>query len=385
MRVSVVTSAIVAVLVGFGGSVAVILEATKAVGASSEQTASWVAALCLSMMVTTAYLSLRHRLPIVTAWSTPGAALIATTTGITIEAAIGAFILAACLILMTAAIRPLNALVERIPSAIASSMLAGVLFGFVVAIFEALLNLPYLVAPLILAFVLLRLYSPAWAVLLVLGLGVVLVYALDLSEPVADLTISNFVWITPEFDLAVMIGLGIPLYIVTMASQNLPGFAVLRAAGYAVPTRSILTITGLASLLSAGFGAHTSNLAAIVASICTGPEAHPDKTKRWLGGPIYAGGYAILALFGGALVIILESFPAELIAAMAGIALTGPLVNAIGTGLADEKNRFAAVTTFVVTASGISAFGISAAFWGLLGGLVIYTLEGLVKQNSSAR
>ncbi|GJL81470.1 MAG: benzoate transporter [marine bacterium B5-7] len=375
MRASVVISAIVAVLVGFGGSLAVILSAAQAVGASPDQTSSWVTALCLSMMATTAYLSIHHRLPIITAWSTPGAALIAASSGVSIEAAVGAFILAAVLILITALFRPVSVLIERIPTPIASAMLAGVLFSFVVAIFNHLPGAPALVLPLIITFVILRQYSPAWAVLIVLLLGVALVYVLGMTVPIVELRMSEIVWVSPGFDTATLIGLGVPLYLVTMASQNLPGFAVLKAAGYPVPSRSILAVTGLSSLMTAGMGAHTSNLAAITASICTGPDAHPDKNKRWLCGPVYAAGYGFLAIFGASFVTLFYSFPQALIATIAGIALAGPLVGALGASLAEEQQRFAAVTTFVVTASGFSILGVGSAFWGLVAGLIITGLD----------
>lgn len=197
MRASIVISAIVAVLVGFGGSVAIILAAAKAIGATPDQTSSWVAALCLSMMVTTAILSVYHRLPIITAWSTPGAALIATSSGITMETAVGAFYLAGGLILVTALFRPLSVLIERIPASIASAMLAGVLFSFVIAIFDHLLDTPLLVLPLLLAFAVLRPYSPAWAVILVLAGGIALAYGLKLTEPLNKLELSGFIWVPP--------------------------------------------------------------------------------------------------------------------------------------------------------------------------------------------
>ncbi len=383
MRSSVIISALVAVLVGFGGSVAVILSAAAAVGASPAETSSWVATLCVAMMFTTGYLSLRHRMPIVTAWSTPGAALIATTTGISLEMAVGAFFVAALLVLLTSAFSFLGKMLEKIPQAIASAMLAGVLFGFVVAIFDHVQALPGLVLPVLAAFAVLRVYSPAWAVLVSLALGVVLSRFMGLTGPLPDLALTEFILVTPVFDVTTLIGLGIPLYIVTMASQNLPGYAVLRAAGYEPPTRSILAVTGLASLASAATGAHTSNLAAITASLCTGEEAHPDKEKRWLCGPFYAAGYAILALIGGSMVALFASFPEALIVTVAGIALAGPFAGSLGAAVSDEKTRFAAIATFTVTASGLSAFGIGAAFWGLVAGLVIHLLEGALRPRAS--
>jgi len=379
----VIISALVAVLVGFGGSVAVILSAARAVEATPEQTASWIAALCVAMAATSGYLSIRHRMPVVTAWSTPGAALIATTSGISLDAAVGAFLLAAVLILLTAAFKPLGMLVEKIPSAIASAMLAGVLFGFVTAIFRHVTVEPTLVLPLLATFVVLRVYSPAWAVLAVLALGVGLSWTLGMTQPLAPLKWTAFTLVVPAWDPVVLVGLGVPLYLVTMASQNLPGFAVLRGEGYRPPVQSILTVTGLASLITAPFGAHTSNLAAITASICTGADAHPDPERRWLCGPFYAAGYALLALVGASVVAVFASFPAALVVTVAGIALTGPLVGALTAAMAEPSDRFAAVITFIVTASGLTVFGIGAAFWGLIAGLVACGVERTLKHGQS--
>lgn len=375
MRASVILSALVATFVGFGGSVAIVLAAAKAVGASPEQTSSWVAGLCLAIAGISAFLSIRHRIPAVAAWSTPGAALIATSTGVTMNDAVGAFFLAAGLVLITAAFKPISTLIEKIPTAIASAMLAGVLFGFVVAVTDQIQGVPALVLPLAALFILLRLFSPSWAVVAVLALGVALAHLLGMTTPVGTLEISSLVWVEPSFDPTTLIGLGLPLYLVTMASQNLPGFAVLKVAGYPVPARSALAISGLASLLTAGAGAHTSNMAAITASICTGPDAHPDKDKRWLCGPVYAACYATLAVFGAAVVTLFASLPEALIVTIAGIALAGPLVGSLAAAISDEPNRFAAVVTFAVTASGMAVFGIGSAFWGLVAGLAIYGVE----------
>lgn len=379
MRASIVISALVAVLVGFGGSLAVVLSATQAVGASVAQTASWVTALCLVMAVTTLTLSVYHRLPIITAWSTPGAALIGSTQGIAFEAAVGAFLLSAVLILATSTIKPLGQVIERIPTSIASAMLAGVLFNFTLAVFQHLSVEPALVVPLLIVFALVRLKSPSWAVLAVLGVGGALAAGLGRIGPIEPFAVSGLFWVQPSFDWAVLIGLGVPLYLVTMASQNLPGFVVLRADGYPVPSRSILGVTGLASFFAAFAGAHTSNLAAITAALCTGPDTHPDPSRRWLCGPIYGAGYAILALFGASLVGLFAALPPSLIATIAGLALLGPLVGALSSSLSEADDRYAAVLTFVVTVSGLQFFGIGSAFWGLVIGLLVLGLNKLWK------
>ena len=385
MRLSVVVSAVVAALVGFGGTLAIVVAAARAVGASPAQTSSWVAALCLAMAATSGFLSVRHRMPVITAWSTPGAALIAATSGIGLPEAVGAFLFAAALVLLTAAFRPVGALIHRLPAGVASGMLGGVLLRFVVAPFESAVALPELVLPLLALFLAVRLVNPSVAVLAVLVAGLALAWGLGLTEAVpAGLALSRLEVTAPAFDPAVLLGLGLPLYLVTMASQNLPGFAVLRAAGYDPPARPILAVTGLASLLTAPLGAHTSNLAAITAAICTGPDTHPDPARRWLAGPIYGLCYLGLAAFGSSLVELVAAMPPALIATVAGAALAMPFAGALAAAMADPDQRFAAALTFAVTASGIAAFGIGAPFWGLVAGLAVLGLDRLRRLSAAA-
>jgi benzoate membrane transport protein len=376
MRPSIAISAIVAALVGFGGTLALIVSAAQAVGASPEQTSSGVLGLCLSMALTTLFLSVRHRMPIVTAWSTPGAALIAASHGLTVGTATGAYLLVGALILLTATVKPLGTLVQRIPTSIAAAMLAGVLFRFATAVFTSAQADPALVLPLVVLFLVARRISPFGAVLVVLGVGVALAFALGRVGPLpAGIPLPSITPIMPEFDAQVLIGIGLPLYLVTMASQNLPGFAVLQAAGYKPPVTSILTATGIASLITAPFGALTSNLAAITASLCTGPDTHPDPEKRWMTGPFYAASYLVLAIGGASMVALIGALPAGLVATFAGLALLGPLANALGTALHDITRRFPAVLTLAVTASGVSLAGIGSAFWGLAAGLLALAID----------
>lgn len=382
MRPSVVISAVVAALVGFGGTLAIVVQAARAAGADAAQTSSWVTGLCLAMAATSAFLSIRHRIPIITAWSTPGAALIAASTvPVGMNAAVGAFLLAGGLILLTSAFRPLGDLIGRIPTAVAAAMLAGVLIRFVLAVFESAGHAPALVWPLVGLFLVARLVNPSWAVLAVLAAGGALSYVLGLTGPMpAGLGFTSVTWIAPSFEPAVLVGLGLPLFIVTMASQNLPGFAVLKAAGYAAPARSILGVTGLASVLTASLGAHTSNLAAITAALCTGPDAHPDPDKRWMTGPFYGATYLVFAAFGASLVAIFAALPGDLVKTVAGLALLGPLMGALAAALGDEQRRFAAVLTLVVTASGYAAFSIGSAFWGLAAGLLALALDAAARR-----
>ncbi len=377
MRSSLVIAPLVAAIVGYGGTIAVVFSAAQALGATAAETASWAGALCLATAVATLYLSLRHRMPIVAAWSTPGAALIAASSGVTLDVAVGAFLLTAALILLTAAVRPLGRLIERLPGSIAAAMLAGILLRFVIDVFVQAGQAPALVLPLVGLFLLVRIWSPSWATIFVLVGGVALAWASGTANLSFSLQVATPVWIVPVFDPVVLVGLGLPLYLVTMAGQNLPGYAVLRTDGYSPPTGSILATTGLVSAVTAPLGAHTTNMAAITAAICTGPDVHPDKGKRWITGPFYAFNYALLAIFGASFVGFFAGLPPALIATVAGLALAAPLTSAASTALAADRDRFAAMMTLVVTASGIALLGIGSAFWGLCAGLFVLALDRL--------
>jgi benzoate membrane transport protein len=376
MRLSIVTSAVIAALVGFGSTIAIIIAAAHAVGADASQTTSWVAALCLSMAVTSGLLSVRYKMPVVTAWSTPGAALIAASSGIGIHAAVGAFLLAGALIVLAGAIKPFGRLIERIPAPIAAAMLAGILIRFVMAVFESAQGAPGLVLPLVAIFLVVRLISPSMAVLAVLVSGFALAFGAGFAGPLpSGLAISTLTFVAPAWEPTALAGLGLPLFLVTMASQNLPGFAVLRASGYTPPSRPILTVTGLVSVISAFFGASTSNLAAISAAICTGPDTHPDPGKRWMVGPFYALCYLLFAAFSASLIAVIAALPPELIRTIAGLALIGSFSGALTSALSDDMKRFPAILTLIVTASGLTLFGIGSAFWGLAAGLLALALD----------
>lgn len=375
MRTSVPASAFVAAIVGFGGTLALIIAAAAAVGATREQTTSWVAAVCLAMAIETAWLSWRYRMPVVTAWSTPGAALVAASSGFTIEQAVGAFIAAALLLVATGLFKPLTKLISRIPASVASGMLAGIVVTFVMAAARTAQADAGLVLPLLAAFFLIRLVSPAMSVLFVLVGGAVLAWLTGRVPALPPVEISTLTLITPEFSPTAIIGLAIPLYLVTMASQNLSGLAVLRASGYEPPAGPLIAVTGFFSLVSAPFGAITTNLAAISAAICTGPDAHPDPEKRWLTGPFYALTYLVFALFGASLVSLFAVLPPSLIVLVAGLGLLAPLANALSIAIADPGDRIAATVAFAVTASGLTAAGIGSAFWGLVAGIVVLGLD----------
>ncbi|MFC4624497.1 benzoate/H(+) symporter BenE family transporter [Daeguia caeni] len=375
MRFSVIASAAVAAIVGFGGTLALIIAAAQVLGATQAETASWVTAICLAIAGTSAWLSIRYKMPIIAAWSTPGLALIGASAGFTFAEAIGAFIVTAIALIATGLLRPLSVLVARIPAAVASGMLAGVLLNFVIAAAKTAGLDPLFVLPLVALFFVVRLFNPSLAVIIVLVVGVAFALLSGRAPELPMPEISTLTWVWPQFSTGALIGLALPLYLVTMASQNLPGFAVLRASGYEPPTSAALTVTGLFSLLSAPFGASTTNLAAISAALCTNPDAHPDPDKRWLTGPVYALIYVLFAVFGASLVAIFAILPPTLIALVAGLALMGPFINAMALALKVESERLAATVTFAVTASGIAFLGVGSAFWALVAGLVVAGLE----------
>ncbi|QEL25633.1 benzoate/H(+) symporter BenE family transporter [Bosea sp. F3-2] len=373
---SIVFSALVAVFVGFAASVAVILSAAQTLGATAGQTVSWIAALAVATAISSAWLSWRYRLPMICAWSTPGAALIAAASGFDMASAVGAFLLAAVLMMLTAAFRPLGRLIERIPMPVASAMLAGVIFRFVVAVFDEMRLSPALVLPLLAVFLVARLITPFLGVIAALLAGIAISFAGGLAQwPAGGLALTGLEFVTPRFDIAAMLGIGVPLYLVTMAAQNLPGFAVLRAAGYGPPTAPALFVTGLTSLVTAPFGAHMTNMAAISASICTGGDTHPDPKQRWKAGVVYGALWLTVAGFAGLLIALVLAMPKALIVAVAGLGLVGSLTGALAQAMSSDRERFAAVVAFAVAASSLSLFGIGSAFWSLIAGLVVLTLD----------
>ncbi len=376
MRISLFSAALVAALVGYGSTIALVLAAAAAVGATPEQTASWVLAVCFAKALGSAVLSTWNRVPMVLAWSTPGAALIAATTGVSMPEAVGAFVLAGVLIALTAAVRPLGRAVAALPDGIAAAMLAGVLLPFCLKGAGAAQGLPGLILPMVVVFVLVRLWNPAVAVLAALATGVTLAFGSGAALwPALTVPLPAPLLIWPAFAPDVLLGLGVPLYLVTMASQNLPGFATMRAAGYAPPVTRALAVTGGISALSALFGAHTVNMAAITAAICLGDDVHPDRDQRWKVGLAYAGVWVLLGLFSPAILTLLAALPPQVMAALVALALLGPLMGALTAAFAAERTRFAATMTLAVSASGVAAFGIGAAFWGLVAGLLVFGSE----------
>ncbi len=363
----------VTAVVGFSSSFVVVVAGTTAVGATPAQASSGLLALCLAQALGMAWLSVRHRTPVTLAWSTPGAALLVSTGAVAggWPAAVGAFLATGVLVVLTALVPGLGDLVGRIPPALARAMLAGVLLPLCLAPVTALTTSPVLVAPVVLTWLLLLRLTRRWAVpgSLAVALLVVVLDARDVLSglrlvPVVDLT-------APAWSVGALLSVALPLYVVTMASQNVPGAAVLAANGYRTPWRESLAVTGLGSVLVAPAGGHAVNLAAITAALAAGPEAGADRGRRWWAGVSGAVTYVLLGLGAGALTAVVTAAADGVVQAAAGLALLGALAAALGEALADPAEREAAVVTFVVAASGVVLLGTGAAFWALLAGLVL--------------
>ena len=377
LALSQVVAGFVAVLVGFTSSVALVFAAAQAVGATPAVTASWIWALGLGMGGTSLVLSVVYRRPVLTAWSTPGAALIAASQGIGLPEATGAFIACALAITLVGYTGWFERVMDRIPMAIASALLAGVLARFALDAVLATGSAPTLVLAMTAVFLLGRRWWPRYAVPGVLVAGIAVAAAqgrLHLER--VDWACATPVWTTPAWSLSALVGLALPLFVVTMASQNLPGVAAQRANGFDTPISPVIGATGVASLVLAPFGGYALNLAAITAAICMGREAHEDPRRRYLASASAGVFYIAIGLAGGAVTGLLAAFPRELVAAIAGLALLGTIAGGLATALRDEIQRDAAALTFLVSLSGLTVAGIGAAFWGVVVGLVALLVQG---------
>ena len=368
---SALVAGFVVVLVGFTSSAAIVFQAAQALGATPEQIGSWILALGIGMGLTCIGLSLRYRAPVLTAWSTPGAAMLITgAAGVPMAEAVGAFIACALMIGVAGFGGWFERAMHRIPISIASAMLAGVLLRFGLDVFVAMQSRFGLVAAMFAAWLLARRLAPRYTVLAALATGLAVAGA---DGPLAwdgvGLQLARPVPVMPSFSLAAMIGVALPLFVVTMASQNLPGVAALRACGYErVPVSPVIGWTGVVTLLLAPFGAYALNLAAITAAICMGPEAHPDPRRRYVAAVAAGGFYLLAGLFGATVAALFAALPRELVLGIAGVALFGTIAGALAGALAREPEREPALITFLVTASGMTLAGIGSAFWGLVAG-----------------
>ena len=387
LSVSAVIAGFVTVLVGFTSSAVIVFQAAQALGASPAEIACWMWALGIGMGVTCIALSLRYRVPVVTAWSTPGAAMLITSaTGVAMPDAIGAFLASAVLITVAGFTGWFERAINRIPLSLASGMLAGVLLRFGLDVFIAMKSQFALAFTMFAVYLVARRLVPRYAVVAALAVGIAIAGALGLLRVDGlHLELAQPVFTAPRFSLAAMIGVALPLFVVTMASQNVPGAAVLRADGYTVPISPLIGWTGVATLLLAPFGAYALNLAAITAAICTGRTAHEDPAKRYVAA-VFAGiFYIAIGLFGATVGALFAAFPKELIFAIAGLALLPTIGSGLAVAVADEREREPALVTFLVTASGVTLFGIGSAFWGLVGGvLALVVLRGRYRMPAAS-
>ena len=368
------TAGFVAVLVGFTSSVAIVFQAALAFKATPEQLTSWMWALGLGMGLCSVIPSLWLRKPVMVAWSTPGAAVLATaglTGGFSMNEAVGAFMLCAALITLFGVTGWFEQVMNRIPVAIASALLAGVLARFGLQAFTAAQTALPLVVLMLLSYLLVKRLSPRYTVPITLLFAIIYVAINDLFTTARIVfELARPVFVMPVFTWSAMVSLALPLFIVTMASQNLPGVAAIKAAGYDMPVSKIITLTGLATLVLAPFGAFALNLSAITAAICMGREAHPDVRKRYTAAVSCGLIYVVIGLLGGTFIGVLMSFPKELIAAIAGLALLGTIGGGLAAAVKDESQREAAIITFLVTLSGVVIAGVGSAFWGVVAGAI---------------
>ncbi|MGY3553530.1 benzoate membrane transport protein [Williamsia sp. R60] len=382
---------VVTALVGFTSSFAVVLTGLRAVGASSEQAASGLFALCLVMSIGIAFLSLRYRMPITLAWSTPGAALLAGTAAPNggFAAAIGAFVLVGVMVVATGLWPRLGSFVQAIPVSIAQAMLAGIVLPLCLEPVRAFADEPLAIAPVVVVWLVLTRYAKRWAVpaAFATAAAVIAVVLMTSDKAVsADSLIPRLQFVQPEWTWQAAVGIAIPLYIVTMASQNLPGTAVMASFGYKIPWRAAMLTTGIGTAVAAPAGAHAANLAAISAALSAAPSADPDPRRRWIAAATGSPMYLILGVGSAAITALVAVAPAGLVETVAGLALLDTLAAALATSLRDENSRIAAVLTFVVAAAGFSALGIGSAFWALVAGLVVYgTLRSPAEVTSPDR
>lgn len=367
-----VIAGFITVLVGFASSAVIVFQAARAVGANQAEIASWMWALGIGMGVTCIALSLRYRMPVVTAWSTPGAAMLVVGAGtLPLSDAIGAFVLAAVLAAVAGFSGVFEKAMRRIPVSLASGMLAGVLLRFGLDVFVSVGTQPLLVLTMFITYLLGRRLFPRYAVIATLLVGVAIAGSKGLMHmDQMQLQLARPVFTLPTLSWAAVFGIALPLFIVTMASQNVPGVAVLKASGYDAPVSPVVGWIGTVNAVLAPFGGYALNLAAITAAICMGRDVHEDPARRYTAAVSAGAFYLVVGLFGATVAAVFAAFPKELVAALAGIALLGTIGNSLAVAMREEVEREPALVTFLVTASGLSMAGIGSAFWGLVAGVV---------------
>ncbi|MBB6116845.1 benzoate membrane transport protein [Rahnella inusitata] len=385
---SAVIAGFVAVLVGYTSSAAIIFQAAEAAGASVAQIGGWLSMLGLGMGVTSIGLSLYYRTPVVTAWSTPGAALLVTSLpGTSINEAIGVFVFATGLILLCGVTGLFAKMMHYIPQALSAAMLGGILLRFGLNAFTSLQSNFALAGSMCLVYLLAKRALPRYAVVLALAAGLIVAgWQGDIALHGQSLTFAAPAFVMPHFTLSSIIGIGIPFFIVTMASQNAPGIATLKAHGYNLPVSPLISWTALTALVLAPFGGFTVCIAAITAAICMGEDIHPDPKKRYMAAVAAGVFYLIAGVFGGSIGMMFTALPEVLIHTIAGLALLGTIAGSLYRALENESQRDAAIITFLITASGVTLLGIGSAFWGLAGGVITHLILSIParKRDKSA-
>lgn len=381
---STVVAGFIAMLTGYTSSLVLMFQAGQAAGLSGGQISSWIWALSIGMAICSIGLSLRFRTPVVIAWSTPGAALlISSLPGVPYGEAIGAFIFASALIAVCGLTGSFERLMRKVPASLAAALLAGVLFNIGSEIFRAVEVQPLLVLGMFFSYLLAKRLVPRYAVLSALVVGCALSAVLGLLDfRQLSLEIAVPVWTTPSLSFAAIFSIGIPLFVIAMASQNMPGLAVLRAEGYQAPASPLISVTGIASVLLAPFGSHGIHLAAITMAICSGPEAHPDPARRYTAAVWCGVFYGIAGIFGATLAALFASFPSALVLSIAALALLGSIGSGLTQAMQMPREREAALITFMVTASGLTLFGIGSALWGLVAGVLTLWIVSAPKRSS---
>lgn len=371
-----VLAGFVAVLVGYASSAALIWQAAAAAGANAQQIAGWMTALGIGMGVSTLALSVWYKAPILTAWSTPGAALLATSLqGISLAETVGVFIFANALILLCGLTGLFARLMKIIPHTLAAAMLAGVLLRFGLQAFSNLEGHFLLCGSMLLAWLITKAFAPRYAIVVTLVVGGIAAWAGgDVVTENLHVAVVMPQWIMPTFSFTTLISVGLPFFLVTMASQNAPGFATMKASGYPVAVSPLMIFTGALALLFSPFGVYSICIAAITAAICQSPDAHPNADKRWIAAAAAGVFYLLAGVFGGSITALMASLPLSWIQTLAGLALLGTIGGSLSQALHHETERDAAVVTFLVTASGVTLAGVGSAFWGLIAGGVCYTM-----------
>ncbi|WP_260961639.1 benzoate/H(+) symporter BenE family transporter [Pseudomonas citri] len=386
LSLSAVIAGFIAVIISYAGPLIIVFQAAKEAHLPDDVVSSWIWAISIGSGITGLLLSWRLRVPVITAWSTPGAALLVSILPtVTLPEAIGAYVVASLIIAVIGLSGAFDKLMNRLPKAIAAAMLAGILFRFGAELFTSIKLQPALVLSMLAVYLAFKRLSPRYAILSVLVIGCAVAASFgELNSGSITIAVAQPVFIAPQWSWHAIINIGLPLALVTLTGQYVPGMAVMRTAGYDTPARSIISVTAIGSVLMAPFGSHGLNLAAITAAICTGRESHENRDKRYIAGIACGAFYILMGTFGATLASVFSALPKELIASLAGLALFGAISAGLTGAMADEKQREAALITFLVTASGMSFLGLAAAFWGLIFGLVAHFALTYTRESKAA-